>query len=102
MRPSFLCVCCSQSTATAAAPLVRSRLAAGLFAGAALSTAVAYNVAPVSCAGKIPIEGIPGTNTERTFIAIKPDGVQRALVGKIIQRFEEKVRASRDSLRYAS
>jgi len=28
--------------------------------------------------------------TERTFIAIKPDGVQRGLVGKIIARFEAK------------
>lgn len=28
--------------------------------------------------------------TERTFIAIKPDGVQRGLVGKIIGRFEDK------------
>mmetsp|Transcript_34155 Transcript_34155/g.47685 ORF Transcript_34155/g.47685 Transcript_34155/m.47685 type:complete len:157 (-) Transcript_34155:71-541(-) len=27
---------------------------------------------------------------ERTYIMIKPDGVQRNLVGKIIQRFEEK------------
>ena len=27
---------------------------------------------------------------ERTFIAVKPDGVQRGLVGKIICRFEEK------------
>lgn len=27
---------------------------------------------------------------ERTFCMIKPDGVQRRLVGKIIQRFEEK------------
>lgn len=27
---------------------------------------------------------------ERTFIAIKPDGVQRGLVGKIIKRFEQK------------
>ncbi|CAI4226673.1 unnamed protein product [Auanema sp. JU1783] len=27
---------------------------------------------------------------ERTFIAVKPDGVQRGLVGKIIQRFEER------------
>ncbi|KAJ8363630.1 hypothetical protein SKAU_G00124610 [Synaphobranchus kaupii] len=27
---------------------------------------------------------------ERTFIAIKPDGVQRRLVGEIIQRFEQK------------
>lgn len=29
-------------------------------------------------------------NKERTFIMVKPDGVQRNLVGKIIQRFEEK------------
>lgn len=29
-------------------------------------------------------------NTERTFIMIKPDGVQRGLVGKIIKRFESK------------
>ena len=27
---------------------------------------------------------------ERTFLAIKPDGVQRGLVGQIIQRFEQK------------
>lgn len=27
---------------------------------------------------------------ERTFLAIKPDGVQRALVGEIIRRFESK------------
>jgi nucleoside-diphosphate kinase len=27
---------------------------------------------------------------ERTFVMIKPDGVQRGLVGKIIQRIEEK------------
>ncbi|MCQ8205407.1 hypothetical protein NP569_24265, partial [Vibrio parahaemolyticus] len=29
-------------------------------------------------------------NLERTFIAIKPDGVQRGLVGEIIKRFEQK------------
>ncbi|XP_028820619.1 NME/NM23 nucleoside diphosphate kinase 2a isoform X2 [Denticeps clupeoides] len=29
-------------------------------------------------------------NEERTFIAIKPDGVQRGLVGEIIRRFEAK------------
>lgn len=27
---------------------------------------------------------------ERTFIMIKPDGVQRGLIGKIISRFEKK------------
>ncbi|KAM9305982.1 nucleoside diphosphate kinase A [Gastrophryne carolinensis] len=29
-------------------------------------------------------------NQERTFIAVKPDGVQRGLVGEIIKRFEQK------------
>jgi nucleoside-diphosphate kinase len=28
--------------------------------------------------------------TEQTFIMIKPDGVQRGLVGEIIKRFEAK------------
>jgi len=37
-----------------------------------------------------PPEGVVGTNYERTFIAIKPDGVQRGLIHKIIARFEEK------------
>ncbi|CAH1395158.1 unnamed protein product [Nezara viridula] len=29
-------------------------------------------------------------NTERTFIMVKPDGVQRGLISKIIKRFESK------------
>nr|ABM55663.1 putative abnormal wing disc-like protein [Maconellicoccus hirsutus] len=29
-------------------------------------------------------------NCERTFIMVKPDGVQRGIVGKIIERFEAK------------
>ena len=27
---------------------------------------------------------------ERTFVAIKPDGVQRGLIGEIVKRFEQK------------
>lgn len=27
---------------------------------------------------------------ERTFVMVKPDGVQRGLVGEVIQRFERK------------
>ncbi|XP_077302775.1 nucleoside diphosphate kinase [Arctopsyche grandis] len=30
------------------------------------------------------------SNRERTFIMVKPDGVQRGIVGKIIKRFEQK------------
>jgi nucleoside-diphosphate kinase len=29
-------------------------------------------------------------NNERTYIMIKPDGVQRNLVGEIIKRFEQR------------
>merc|ERR1711915_1026563 len=29
-------------------------------------------------------------SAERTFIAVKPDGVQRGLIGEIIKRFEQK------------
>ena len=37
-----------------------------------------------------PYTGVPGTVRERTFIAVKPDGVQRGLVGEVIRRFEAK------------
>ncbi|XP_053851051.1 nucleoside diphosphate kinase [Vidua macroura] len=36
------------------------------------------------------LDSAMGGNGERTFIAIKPDGVQRGLVGEIIKRFEQK------------
>ncbi|KAI9322318.1 nucleoside diphosphate kinase [Dichotomocladium elegans] len=44
---------------------------------------------PVEAASK-PVAGVKGTFSERTFIAVKPDGVQRGLVSKIIARFEER------------
>lgn len=39
---------------------------------------------------KSAIIGVAGSKTERTFIAVKPDGVQRGLVGEIVKRFESK------------
>jgi len=36
------------------------------------------------------LQGLPTKTKERTFIMIKPDGVQRGLVGAIIQRFEQR------------
>merc|ERR1712151_1264631 len=42
------------------------------------------------CQQKTPYTGVPGTNKERTFIAVKPDGVQRAIVSDIIARFEKR------------
>jgi nucleoside-diphosphate kinase len=38
----------------------------------------------------VPVQGVPGTNRERTFLAVKPDGVQRGLIGDIIARFEKR------------
>lgn len=43
-----------------------------------------------SCEEALPVWGKPGTNQERTFLAVKPDGVQRGLVGDIIARFEKR------------
>ncbi|XP_030262889.1 nucleoside diphosphate kinase, mitochondrial [Sparus aurata] len=40
-------------------------------------------------AGRRSLSSVPGVR-ERTLIAIKPDGVQRRLVGQIIQRFEQR------------
>lgn len=37
-----------------------------------------------------PVPAAFGGVNERTFVAIKPDGVQRRLVGEIIRRFERK------------
>jgi len=43
-----------------------------------------------STSADVPPQGKPGTSDERSFIAIKPDGVQRGLVGEIIARFEKR------------
>uniref|UniRef100_A0A8C0DZ69 nucleoside-diphosphate kinase n=1 Tax=Balaenoptera musculus TaxID=9771 RepID=A0A8C0DZ69_BALMU len=40
--------------------------------------------------GSGPPRGLTMAHAERTFIAIKPDGVQRGLMGEIIKRFEQK------------
>jgi len=70
--------------ATASAVIVAS-------AALSLSTSAAFAAPAAPQPGqRLPPEGIVGTNYERTFIAIKPDGVQRGLVNKIIARFEEK------------
>ena len=38
----------------------------------------------------LPYPFLPHMSNEQTYIMIKPDGVQRGLVGKIIQRFEDR------------
>merc|ERR1711979_160456 len=39
---------------------------------------------------EMPTHTVSAKTAERTFIAIKPDGVQRGLVGEIIKRFEQR------------
>lgn len=59
------------------------------------SAAAAYSVNAmrvnsVECTPAVPLVGLHGTKFERTFIALKPDAVQRGLIGDIIKRFEQK------------
>ena len=57
------------------------------------TAATSWAAAPVACkaaATATPHTGVPGTAKERTFIACKPDAVQRKQVGEIIKRFEAK------------
>eukprot|EP00555_Chaetoceros_dichaeta_P003807 CAMPEP_0198251354 /NCGR_PEP_ID=MMETSP1447-20131203/2209_1 /TAXON_ID=420782 /ORGANISM="Chaetoceros dichaeta, Strain CCMP1751" /LENGTH=226 /DNA_ID=CAMNT_0043936345 /DNA_START=25 /DNA_END=705 /DNA_ORIENTATION=- len=72
------------------APISLKASASLLTAAAASSVAILYsNQESTQCAG-LPVQGIPGTNQERTFLAVKPDGVQRGLIGDIITRFEKR------------
>ncbi|KAL6062847.1 Nucleoside diphosphate kinase 1 [Balamuthia mandrillaris] len=76
------------SAARSSSLLSRETLLAGAVATAAVG-AYAYSNNKVEAAN-VPLTGIPGTRHERTFIAVKPDGVQRGLVGEIIARFEKR------------
>merc|ERR1712013_652517 len=40
--------------------------------------------------GPLGLKAEANSSKERTFIMIKPDGVQRGLIGDIIKRFEQK------------
>merc|ERR1711879_297507 len=75
---------------TAQATSSSARTGAMLIGATAFAGASYYSFASVKADDKVPHTGLPGTRFERTFIAIKPDGVQRGIVGEIIQRFEKK------------
>lgn len=60
---------------------------APLVAGAC---AVAFAGSTAGCDAKLPLEGVPGTKQERTLILVKPDGVERCVVGAVISKFETK------------
>jgi len=53
-----------------------------------LCVALSVSTAPLRHAA--PRAASPAMEMERTYIMIKPDGVQRGLVGNIVQRFEQR------------
>ncbi|KAI9481938.1 nucleoside diphosphate kinase Ndk1 [Coemansia sp. RSA 1821] len=63
--------------------------AAGVTFGYTLFTSKQESLA-LHADSSVPIYGVPGTSKERTFIAVKPDGVQRGLISDIIARFERR------------
>jgi nucleoside-diphosphate kinase len=67
----------------------RAGLAIVAGGAAGLALLIGNNARSSSCE-PLPVHGKPGTNQERTFLAIKPDGVQRGLIGDIISRFEKR------------
>lgn len=79
------------SFAVRAAAAPASKAIAGFaFAGVAGSAVLVGGNSLTAQCDAIPVQGIPGTNQERTFLAVKPDGVQRGLIGDIIARFEKR------------
>eukprot|EP00542_Grammatophora_oceanica_P013781 CAMPEP_0194026606 /NCGR_PEP_ID=MMETSP0009_2-20130614/916_1 /TAXON_ID=210454 /ORGANISM="Grammatophora oceanica, Strain CCMP 410" /LENGTH=226 /DNA_ID=CAMNT_0038665399 /DNA_START=44 /DNA_END=724 /DNA_ORIENTATION=- len=87
--------CLSSSAATAtrvAAPKMATAAATfAVVSGLAVATTALSNKqsSTVFC-DALPVYGVPGTNQERTFLAVKPDGVQRGIIGDIIARFEKR------------
>lgn len=85
----------SRNVSTAAARTIiapqTSRVATWALTATATATAVAtYMAQQTSSCDALPVHGVAGTNQERTFLAVKPDGVQRGLIGDIIARFEKR------------
>ena len=75
--------------ASTAASSSSMMMTGGLVLATATTAAFAVNNNQVHCEA-LPVHGKAGTNQERTFLAVKPDGVQRGLVGDIIARFEKR------------
>ena len=78
-----------------ALPRVAPRVAFGAafvsVVGAGMTASTVYSAAaPLPPVKSVPFTGIPGTKYERSFVAIKPDGVERHIIGEIIGRFERK------------
>ncbi|KAL4437167.1 hypothetical protein ABPG75_004306 [Micractinium tetrahymenae] len=76
----------SQRAAAAFVPAPAKRLASVAAISAAASLAPATRCAPRCAAAAGPVS----VRAEISYVMIKPDGVQRGLVGEIISRFERK------------
>uniref|UniRef100_H3HCR6 Nucleoside diphosphate kinase n=1 Tax=Phytophthora ramorum TaxID=164328 RepID=H3HCR6_PHYRM len=76
----------SRTFATQARAASAIKAPAALAVAAAAGVAFALTTAPVAENAAKPATPLAG----RTFIAIKPDGVQRGLVSEVIGRFEKK------------
>ena len=77
-----------------AAPVARAvaRSPLAFAAAGTVSSLAAYAAAPMQCepAPVTALAGEPGTKRERTLILVKPDGVERGVVGAVISKFESK------------
>merc|ERR1712008_224692 len=81
----------SSAVARSSASAVNVNLSTTLLTSAAAgAAAILYCSEKSAQCDALPVHGIPGTNQERTFLAVKPDGVQRGLIGDIIARFEKR------------
>ncbi|ORX54618.1 NDK-domain-containing protein [Hesseltinella vesiculosa] len=80
----------ARAFSTAPRAAANARWTAVAAATAVAGAAYAYNVQTPIQANSKSLAGVKGTETERTFIAVKPDGVHRGLVHKVIERFENR------------
>lgn len=82
----------ARNVVTATSNATARKVALGLAAITTLATSytLSNNQVAHAAGSQLPPEGQFGTTKERTFIAIKPDGVNRNLIAKIIERFESK------------
>jgi nucleoside-diphosphate kinase len=85
----------ASAAAAGAAKGARSAYAAAgaIAAGAAAASALSWSAATVpmtAMADAAAAASPPPQQQERTFIAVKPDGVERRLIAEVIRRFEQR------------
>jgi nucleoside-diphosphate kinase len=76
-------------TAVAGGIVAVSALTASALAAASPAPPAPAPAAPAAAAAKAPASS-PPAKVERTFIAVKPDGVERRLIAAIVDRFERR------------